>query len=63
MSLIQEFCKDKTLLLISHRLENLQFFNKIFVLENGVIKEKGNYEQLTKNPDSLFNSLRVSLKK
>ena len=31
--------KDKTLVLISHRLDNLVHFDNIFVLNNGVIVE------------------------
>lgn len=61
MSLVESLCKKKTLLLISHRLENLDFFDKIYVLSNGKIVESGSFKSLTNNPLSLFNSLKASI--
>ncbi len=34
-----EFSKDRTLLVITHRLENIAFYDKIIVLEKGEIVE------------------------
>lgn len=58
MGILKDICAQKTLLLISHRLENLEFFNTIYVLEKGCIKERGTYQELIGNPNSLFNNLR-----
>ena len=41
--------KDKGLLLISHRLSNLQSVDQIIFLENGTVTEIGNHEALIKN--------------
>eukprot|EP01017_Pseudomicrothorax_dubius_P049970 TRINITY_DN9376_c0_g1_i2.p1 TRINITY_DN9376_c0_g1~~TRINITY_DN9376_c0_g1_i2.p1 ORF type:complete len:202 (+),score=40.97 TRINITY_DN9376_c0_g1_i2:60-608(+) len=58
MQSLFELCKTKTLLMISHRLENLTYFDRIFVLENGEIVEEGDFSTLSGNPSSLFNRLR-----
>ena len=59
MGLLRRICKDKTLLLISHRLESLDFFDRIYVLKDGRVQESGSFKQLTENPQSLFNSLKA----
>ena len=61
MALLKKICEKKTLLLISHRLESLDFFDRIYVLDKGRIVETGTYTSLSKNPVSLFNSLRSKL--
>eukprot|EP01017_Pseudomicrothorax_dubius_P003349 TRINITY_DN1045_c0_g2_i2.p1 TRINITY_DN1045_c0_g2~~TRINITY_DN1045_c0_g2_i2.p1 ORF type:complete len:272 (-),score=57.49 TRINITY_DN1045_c0_g2_i2:19-762(-) len=53
-----EVCKDKTILMISHRLENLRLFDKIIVLDSGRIVECGSFDELASNPSSHFNILR-----
>lgn len=58
MGILKNICAQKTLLLISHRLENLDFFDTIYVLEKGCIKEKGTYQELIGKSNSLFNNLR-----
>ncbi|KAM3127677.1 hypothetical protein pb186bvf_020220 [Paramecium bursaria] len=49
MKTVFEMAEGKTLMLISHRLENLQKFDMIYVLENGKIVENGTYKQLISN--------------
>ena len=41
-------CKDKTLILISHRLYSTKMVDKIYYIENGSILESGNHEELIK---------------
>ena len=41
--------KDKTIILVMHRLENLNYVDTIFTILNGKIVEKGNYNELIKN--------------
>lgn len=36
-----DFCKNKTLIVITHRLENIDRFDTIIVMDQGQIKEKG----------------------
>lgn len=43
---ILEYCKDKTLILISHRLSICKAMDQIYVLENGNIIESGNHSEL-----------------
>ncbi len=46
MKVLFELTKNKTLIMISHRLENLKHFDKIFVMSYGKIVETGTYEEL-----------------
>ncbi len=43
---LQQFLKDKTAIIITHRIFTIFHFDKIFVLENGTITEEGNHESL-----------------
>jgi ABC-type bacteriocin/lantibiotic exporter with double-glycine peptidase domain len=56
MKALWEILENKTLILISHRLENLQKFDRIYVMNEGRIVESGSYEQLLNSP--IFNQLR-----
>lgn len=38
--------KDKTLLMVTHRLRGLAFFDRIIVMDNGQIIEQGNHAAL-----------------
>lgn len=46
MKNIKELSKEKTVILISHRLENILDSNKIYFLQEGRIKEVGNHQEL-----------------
>lgn len=48
-----DYFKNKTLIIISHRLESIVNANRIYVLENGMIKESGTYDELIQRK-SLF---------
>ena len=43
---IQEMAKEKTILMISHRLANLKKADCIYVMENGAVVEYGSHDQL-----------------
>lgn len=45
---LKEFAKDKTCVIISHRISTVQNADIIFVLKNGEIAESGNNEELIK---------------
>lgn len=47
MTTINELSKEKIVILISHRLENVKFADEIYVLNFGKIVEKGNHSKLT----------------
>lgn len=46
MEVVHELAKTKTVLLISHRLENVKASDSIYVLEEGVVKQQGTHAQL-----------------
>eukprot|EP01017_Pseudomicrothorax_dubius_P026566 TRINITY_DN2975_c0_g2_i9.p1 TRINITY_DN2975_c0_g2~~TRINITY_DN2975_c0_g2_i9.p1 ORF type:complete len:360 (-),score=39.20 TRINITY_DN2975_c0_g2_i9:91-1170(-) len=60
MKALFEVCHDKTILMISHRLENLRMFDRIMVLDEGHLVEFGSFTELVANPNSRFNVLRNS---
>lgn len=45
----QELTKNKTVIMIAHRLSSIKNVDEILVLEKGKILEKGNHDQLLKN--------------
>ena len=53
--------KNKTIIIIAHRLETIKDVDKIFVLSDGVIKEQGKYNELL-NKNGLFTKLYKSAK-
>ena len=46
MENIVKYLKNKTLIIIAHRLETIKDVNTIYVLKNGNIIEQGNYQEL-----------------
>ncbi len=49
MDVIRGLAKEKTVLMISHRLENVKSADNIILLKNGRIAESGTHEELMKN--------------
>lgn len=56
-SSIQELRKDRTLIIIAHRLDTIQSCDKIIYLENGEILETGTYNELSADKNSKFSAL------
>ncbi|NNP68742.1 ABC transporter ATP-binding protein [Acinetobacter sp. Ac_5812] len=56
MNLIFDIFKDKTILIIAHRLQSIINVDKIFVVDDGVLVEEGSYNELMEN-DFIFSSL------
>ncbi len=46
---ISEITKDKTVIMIAHRLSTVKNVDNIYVVENGRIVEKGNHDNLVEN--------------
>ena len=59
-SLVQEaisnLIKNKTVIVIAHRLKTIRDADKIIVLDNGKILEEGKHEKLMQN-NSLYSKL------
>ena len=56
MKNVLEHLTNKTILIVAHRLETIKDVDEIFVLEDGLIKEKGKYQSLMKK-DGYFKKL------
>lgn len=54
MQLIYNLSKTKTVILISHRLANVKKADKIYVLENGNVKESGTHSALMENGSDYY---------
>ncbi|WP_034948563.1 heme ABC transporter ATP-binding protein/permease CydC [Erwinia oleae] len=46
LSLLREVARNKTLIMVTHRLQGLHHFDKICVMDNGQILEQGNHAEL-----------------
>lgn len=46
---LKEFMKDRTSIIISHRISTVKDADKIFVLEGGKVVEQGTHDELVKN--------------
>lgn len=55
MTNIMKNAKDKTLIIIAHRLETIKNVDKILVLSNGEIKEEGTYQELLNKKAYFYN--------
>jgi ATP-binding cassette subfamily B protein len=53
---LQQFLKDKTAIIITHRIFTIFNFDKIIVIENGSIIEQGNHQSLI-NQDGYYAEL------
>ncbi len=51
LDLLFTFAEEKTLLMISHRMNTMAQMDKIHLMENGIIRISGTHEQLLKNDD------------
>jgi len=60
--LLGEYGKDKTFLIIAHRLGTLKYSDKIVVMENGKDIEIGNYDELLNKKNSSFYKLNQEKK-
>ncbi len=52
-----DLIKNKTILIIAHRLSTLKNVDRIFVFEQGKIIEQGNYKELIKDKKSKFYNM------
>eukprot|EP01016_Furgasonia_blochmanni_P035278 TRINITY_DN3891_c0_g1_i6.p1 TRINITY_DN3891_c0_g1~~TRINITY_DN3891_c0_g1_i6.p1 ORF type:complete len:126 (+),score=38.26 TRINITY_DN3891_c0_g1_i6:62-439(+) len=50
-----EYVKDKTLIVITHRLERIAEYDKIIVMDRGEIAECGTYQELKERRGGFFS--------
>ena len=55
--------KDKGIIMISHRLGNLDFVDKIYVVEKGKIIEEGSQSSLIKKRGKFYKLLSIQKNK
>jgi len=53
-------CKDRTVILIAHRLNTIKNCDKIFVVNEGEIIEEGNHNELMKKNGAYAHFMRIS---
>ena len=58
MEAVEDLTKDKTVIMIAHRLKTVQKADWIFVLENGKIIQQGIHEELVKQ-DGIYRHFVV----
>ncbi len=51
-----KFSEGKNLIVVTHRLENIDRFDRVIVMDNGKIAEIGKYQDLKRNQTSFFNN-------
>jgi len=54
---LENYARDKTLLVIAHRISTIVGSDMIFVLDKGEIVERGNHETLLQNEDGIYRKL------
>lgn len=59
---IYKLSKEKTVVVISHRLANIKYADKIYVLEKGRIVESGNHQELIRS-NSVYANLYTNQEK
>ena len=61
MESLQAFFKDRTVVIVAHRLSTVKNADKIIVLENGKIIEEGNHKDLTQNKGKYYELVKNQL--
>ena len=54
---LQRLMKDRTTLIIAHRLATIKDANKIFVLNQGIISQQGQHDDLIRQTDQIYYQL------
>ena len=56
---ISELCRNKTLLVIAHRLKTIKNADKILLISEGRIKESGTHDELMKMQGTYSKMVRL----
>ncbi|TDQ57398.1 ATP-binding cassette subfamily C protein CydC [Mesocricetibacter intestinalis] len=57
LKLIFAHCRDKTLVMITHRLSQIEQFDRIMIIDEAKLIEQGSYEHLRAKPQGVFKAL------
>ena len=60
MESIKKLSKDKTVIIVAHRLSTIKNCNQIYLLDRGEVSENGSYEELIKNSKTFYNMVHVN---
>jgi len=63
MAAVNQLSRGRTVLLLTHRLTNIQHANRILVLENGSVVEQGSYHELLAARGVFYSQVNRSLNK
>lgn len=58
---LEKIMKNRTSVVIAHRMTTIERCNRIAVLEDGVVSEDGTFDQLSRQDGSHFNKLKGGL--
>lgn len=58
---LMEFGKDKTVLYITHQLQDLEKMNRIFFMSQGKLEEVGTYEELMARQGAFYHYVMLSM--
>lgn len=61
MNNLKEFYKNKTVVIIAHRLSTVKDADNIIVLENGYVVENGNHKELTNKKGHYYQLVKNQL--
>ncbi|MDZ4808858.1 MAG: peptidase domain-containing ABC transporter [Bacteroidota bacterium] len=61
MENLQEFFKEKTVIIVAHRLSTVQHADNIIVLHNGMITEQGTHNELTQRRGEYYELVKNQL--
>lgn len=56
-SRLEHYLQEKTVICIAHRVSTLRNVDMLYVIDKRTIVEKGTYEDLSKNPHSIFTAI------
>ena len=56
---ISELCKNKTLMVIAHRLKTIKDADKILVISDGQVKEEGNHTDLMEKDGTYAHMVKL----
>lgn len=57
LALLLQHCRDKTLIMVTHRLSGLDQFDQLVVMDNAQVVEQGDFQTLASHQETIFYKL------